>query len=318
MSSVEENETYNNCTCPVCGKQFHRKPYAIKRTKNLCCSRACSAELRKTTMSGENNHQYGLKGNKNASWKSDRKLSRYGYIQVRVLNHPFKDKAGFVFEHRLIAEKYLLTDENSVEIDGTRYLSPKYEVHHINFDRMDNRVENLVVLSHRDHKKVHNALNPNDVDEQGHYKKKTDIIRFKKTKDTAFAPTKGTSGAAAYDLYADIDEPITIQPFTTEVLQTNIAFDFPKDYYGTVYARSGLSTKHGIRPATCVSVIDNDYHGSVGVPLHNDSDTPYTVNRGDRVSQIIFHKASHFELVIVDHFDNETDRETSGFGSTGR
>lgn len=315
---MDANESFYNCTCPICGKKFHMKPFSLKRTKMPCCSKECSKKLRSKRMSGEGNHQYGLKGNKNATWESDRRISRYGYVQVRVLDHPFRDKADFVFEHRLVAEKHLLTDENSVVVDGKRYLSPKYDVHHINFDRKDNRVENLMVLTRSEHKKLHNALNPNDIDEKGHFKEKTDIIKYKKTKETAFVPTKATAGAAAFDLYADIDESITIQPFTTEVLQTNIAFDFPKGYYATVYARSGLSTKHGIRPATCVSVIDNDYHGSVGIPLHNDSDTPYTVNRGDRVSQIIFQKACNVEIVVVDHFDNETEREEKGFGSTGR
>ena len=315
---MEHDETYYNCTCPICGKKFHLRPYSLKKAKTHYCSRECFRLAKMESMKGSGNHQYGLKGSKNASWKSDRKISNFGYVLIRQLDHPFKQDGDWVFEHRIIAEQYLLTDENSVEINGKRYLSPDYTVHHINFDRMDNRLENLVVMTKAEHQKFHNVLNPRPIEEFGRFLSNTEIIKFKKTTMTAIEPTKGSLGAAAFDLYADIEEPVVIEPYSTEVLETHIAFDFPKGYYGQIYARSGLSTKHGIRPATCVSIIDNDYHGSVGVPLHNDSDTPYTVMPGDRVSQIIFDKAVDVELVLVDSFDNVTERETKGYGSTGR
>lgn len=313
------DESFYNCECPVCGKRFHLKPYSVRRVKNPCCSRTCSSVLRKTTMAGEKNHQYGLKGSKNASWKCDKKMSRYGYIQIRALDHPFHDKAGFVFEHRLVAEKCLLNDENSVVIDGKKYLRRDYDVHHINFDRTDNRPENLMVLTRRDHQKLHLALNPSNHDPlTGQFIKDTRIIKYKKTSPTAIEPTRGTDGAAAFDLYADIDEPVIVEPYSTVTLHTNIAFDMPKGYFGAIYARSGLSTKHGIRPATCVSVIDSDYHGEVGVPLHNDLETPYTVMPHDRVSQIIFSKVPDVKMEEVSEFDNTTVRNEGGFGSTGR
>ena len=111
-------------------------------------------------MKGEGNHQFGLKGSKNASWKSDKKITTYGYIQTRNLNHPFKDKQDFVLEHRLIAEKYLLNDENSIEINGKRYLSPKYCVHHIDENKQNNNVNNLKVMKKEVHSSFH-ATNRN-------------------------------------------------------------------------------------------------------------------------------------------------------------
>jgi len=75
-----------------------------------------------------------------------------------MLDHPFKNSDGFVFEHRLIAEEHLLDSENSIEINGKRYLSPKYVAHHINFNRLDNSVENLKVMKKEDHIRFHNSL----------------------------------------------------------------------------------------------------------------------------------------------------------------
>lgn len=144
-----------NCTCEICGKKFHRKQSHIDKYKHMYCSKECHIEAKKKYMLGKNNHQYGLRGDKNASWKSDEKISYYGYRLVRCLDHPFVNSDGFVFEHRLVAEKYLLNDENSVEINGKRYLSPEYVVHHKDFNRLNNDVENLEVMLSKDHMIFH-------------------------------------------------------------------------------------------------------------------------------------------------------------------
>lgn len=145
-----------NCECPVCGAKFHAKKCRLKRTKyKPCCSLACSKKYRSTYTNGEKNHQFGLKGNKNASWKRDRKITRYGYIAVRALNHPFRDSDDFVFEHRLIAEKYLLDDTNSVIVNGKRYLNPNLVVHHIDFNKQNNEVSNLRIMEKSDHSRLH-------------------------------------------------------------------------------------------------------------------------------------------------------------------
>ena len=85
---------------------------------------------------------------------------------IVVPGHPYgTGRTNYVFEHRLIAEKYLLTDENSVVIDGKRYLSPKYHVHHKNQNRLDNRLENLQVMTKGEHMALHAKENPRERDE---------------------------------------------------------------------------------------------------------------------------------------------------------
>lgn len=307
-----------NCVCPICGTKFHKKPSAIKKCKNSYCSKECHRIAKMDYMSGDKNHQYGLKGEKNASWGGQiRKMTTYGYISVYVPEHPFADKDGRVLEHRLEAEKHLLDNENSVEINGKRYLSPYYVVHHKNFDRTDNRVLNLQVMTKSEHQIYHARLNPSiERDELGRFAKDNLPIRIKKVTESAILPTKGSEWAAGYDLYVDSDKKVVIPPHKTEMLQTNIAFEIPKGYYGAVYARSGISTKRGIRPATCVSVIDSDYRGSVGVPLHNDTDEERTIEPHERVAQIVIMEAPHVELVLVDELST-TERGVGGFGSSG-
>lgn len=151
-----------NCTCPVCIKKFHLKPSHI--TGNNCCSKECKAKLDSIKMTGEGNHQYGIKGKNNSSWKSDVRISTYGYRMIRVLDHPFRNSSDFVFEHRLVAEQYLLTDETSIEINGKRYLKPELEVHHIDQNKLNNDPSNLLILTKSEHIALHNKLSPTKKD----------------------------------------------------------------------------------------------------------------------------------------------------------
>lgn len=153
-----KSHSENNCICDVCGKRFHRKKSQIDKSEKHYCSRKCQAFANSKRMMGENNCQYGLKGSKNSSWKSDERISSYGYKMIRCLEHPFANSDGFVFEHRLVAEKFLLNDKNSIEIDNMLYLSPEFHVHHIDFDRLNNNKENLYVIRKGLHIKFHNSL----------------------------------------------------------------------------------------------------------------------------------------------------------------
>ena len=143
-----------NCICEQCGKVFYKK-LGAKKSKHNFCSKDCHYEFKKESFKGENNHQYGLKGSKNASWKSDEKITYYGYKKIRVLDHPFKDCDGFVFEHRLVAEEFLLTDENSIEIDGKKYLRRELVVHHIDENKLNNNPSNLKIMSAEEHMSYH-------------------------------------------------------------------------------------------------------------------------------------------------------------------
>lgn len=149
------NRPENIIKCEVCGKEFYRKKSYKDKTKHPTCSYECFYKLRETTFLGNKNHQYGLKGNSNSSWKSDTKITNYGYVKIRVLNHPFADCDGFVFEHRLIAEEYLLTEDNSIEINDKKYLKKEYVVHHKDHNRLNNNLNNLEVILLSEHTSLH-------------------------------------------------------------------------------------------------------------------------------------------------------------------
>lgn len=145
-----------NAICGYCGKKFHLKESYLKKLKHQpCCSRDCLAKYRKIIYQGNNNPNFGNKGEKNPNWKSDRKITNYGYVKIRIEDHPFKDCDGFVFEHRLIAEKYLLTKDNSIIINGKKYLKKEYIVHHIDGNRTNNEVSNLKIMTLGEHTSFH-------------------------------------------------------------------------------------------------------------------------------------------------------------------
>lgn len=318
MKEIVRPPGWYNMECPICHKRFHLKPCAIKKAKRHFCSRKCFYVAKVDDMKGENNHQYGLRGRDNPTWKSDKKISRYGYWMVRRLDHPFTGYQGWMFEHRLVAEKYLLTDENSVEIDGKRYLSREYDVHHKNFNRLDNRIENLLVLTKKEHERLHASLNKNtNRNEKGQFMKDNIVVKVKRTNEAACLPERKSVGAAGYDLCACISKPISIFPHQTINIPSGLAFQIPEGYFGAIYARSGIATRLGLRPATCVSVIDSDYRGEVGLPLHNDTELFQDIEPNERIAQIIFQKYGEARISVVDELDS-TERGSNGFGSTGR
>ena len=142
----------NYIPCVICGQIIYVKP----RNQNgeNCCSLKCMGELRKSWV-GEKNPNYGNRGSNNPIWKSDKRISSYGYVLVRKPDHPFCNCDGFVFEHRLVAEQYLLDDFNSIEIGGKRYLRKEYDVHHKDKNRKNNDPSNLEVLTKSQHIILH-------------------------------------------------------------------------------------------------------------------------------------------------------------------
>ena len=142
-------------------------------------------------------------------------------------------------------------------------------------------------------------------------------INIRKVNKNAIIPTKGSKGAAAYDLYACLDEEyIDIGPESSAFISAGIALAIPEGYWGGIYARSGLACKQGLRPANCVGVVDADYRGEVIVCLYNDSHEAKTIYNGDRIAQLIIAPCMDCEFTEVDDLD-KTDREAGGFGSTG-
>lgn len=133
---------------------------------------------------------------------------------------------------------------------------------------------------------------------------------------TAKIPTRGSDRAAGFDLYADNERVVALQPGETVLIPTGIKIAIPEGCFGGIYARSGLALKRGLRPANCVGVIDSDYRGVVGVPLYNDSNEEQIIYPGDRIAQLIIQKYTNENFDVVDNLD-ETERGSGGFGSTG-
>ena len=94
-------------------------------------------------------------------------------------------------------------------------------------------------------------------------------VNIKKLNEKAIVPTYGSEFAAGADLYACLDEEVTVAPHATILIPTGIAMELPLGYAGLIYARSGLATKKGLAPANKVGVVDCDYRGEVKVALHN-------------------------------------------------
>lgn len=141
-------------------------------------------------------------------------------------------------------------------------------------------------------------------------------VNIKKLTATATIPTRGSKFAAGYDLYADLNESITIKPHTTEKIGTGIAVELPVQYFGAIFARSGLATKKGLRPANCVGVCDSDYRGEYIVPIHNDSDEDKIIEPGERIAQLIVMPFAEVSFREVKEL-TDTERGDGGFGSSG-
>lgn len=143
-------------------------------------------------------------------------------------------------------------------------------------------------------------------------------INVKRLKANATLPTRGSKHAAGYDLYACLDKELTIQPQETVKVPTGLAFEIPEGQFAAIYARSGLATKQGLRPANAVGVCDSDYRGEYIVALHNDSTQPQTIQPSERIAQLIIQAyQSVDEFVEVDELES-TERGSGGFGSTGK
>lgn len=144
-------------------------------------------------------------------------------------------------------------------------------------------------------------------------------VKIQKLRSGAVTPRRGSADAAGYDLYAcpADGQSVTIAPHTTAMIGTGLALAIPAGYFGGVFARSGLASRQGLRPANCVGVIDADYRGECTVALHNDTDAPRTVAPGDRIAQLVVLPFLAAEFSDADALD-ETDRGAGGFGSTGR
>ena len=142
-------------------------------------------------------------------------------------------------------------------------------------------------------------------------------IRVKILRQGAKLPTYGSAEAAGADLYACIEQPVTIEPGATSFIPTGIALEVPVHCAGLVYARSGMACKRNLAPANKVGVIDSDYRGEIIVALHNHGSEVRTVSHGERIAQMIITPVLTPGYEIADSLD-ETLRGEGRFGSTGK
>ncbi len=142
-------------------------------------------------------------------------------------------------------------------------------------------------------------------------------IKVKKLSDTAVLPTRGSASAAGYDLHADIPGPQEISPGETRMIPVGLSMEIPEGYFGAIFARSGLASKEGLRPANCVGVVDPDYRGPFMIALHNDSGTARRVEPGERIAQLVIIPFLNVEFTETDTL-GATERGEGGFGSTGK
>lgn len=153
-------------------------------------------------------------------------------------------------------------------------------------------------------------------------------VKVKKLYDDAELPFRADSGSAGLDLkahnvdkknvFVDVNgnEFIAINPHQTVKIGTGLAFELPSGTYGAIFARSGLSTKKGLRPSNAVGICDNSYTGEYIVALHNDTEHLQLINFGDRIAQLIIMEYPSIELVEVEEL-TETERGDGAFGHSG-
>lgn len=142
-------------------------------------------------------------------------------------------------------------------------------------------------------------------------------IKIKKLKDYAKIPARGSEYAAGYDLYACVDRQVKIKSGEVAKIGTGVAMELPVGYFGAIFARSGLATKQGLRPANAVGVCDCDYRGEYIVALYNDSAQTQVIHNGDKIAQLVLLPYEDINFVECEEL-SDTVRGSGGFGSTGK
>lgn len=129
-------------------------------------------------------------------------------------------------------------------------------------------------------------------------------------------PAYATDAAAGMDVRADIAEPITLEPLDRVLVPTGLRVELPAGYEMQVRPRSGLALRHGLSLVNTPGTIDADYRGEIGIIVINLSRTPYTLNPGERIAQLVVARVEHVEWLPVEVID-DSERGEGGFGHTG-
>ncbi len=142
-------------------------------------------------------------------------------------------------------------------------------------------------------------------------------VKVKKLDDKAKLPEYGSDFAAGADLYAMLDEALTIEAGQTAFIHTGLAMEMPMGCMGLIYARSGMACKRDLAPANKVGVIDSDYRGEIIVAMHNHGAQPQMIEPGERIAQLVIAPYIAVKFEEAEEL-KETERGCGGFGSTGK
>jgi len=129
-------------------------------------------------------------------------------------------------------------------------------------------------------------------------------------------PAYKTAGSAGMDVCANLETPLQIKPMERLLVPTGLFIELPDSYEAQMRPRSGLSLKRGLSLPNSPATIDSDYRGELKVIIINLSNKIQIINNGDRIAQMVIAKYEQVELLKVDKL-SESERGTSGFGSTG-
>ncbi|KNZ69323.1 deoxyuridine 5'-triphosphate nucleotidohydrolase Dut [Thermincola ferriacetica] len=130
-------------------------------------------------------------------------------------------------------------------------------------------------------------------------------------------PRYMTEGSAGMDLYAAVEETLVLEPGEIRLIPTGIAIELPPGYEAQIRPRSGLALKYGISFVNTPGTIDADYRGEIGLIMINFGNRPFTINRGDRVAQMVINEIVKAHITEAEVL-TETERNAGGFGHTGK
>jgi dUTP pyrophosphatase len=130
-------------------------------------------------------------------------------------------------------------------------------------------------------------------------------------------PRYMSDGAAGMDLFAAVDEDLTVQPQEAVLVPTGLAVAIPEGFEGQIRARSGLAVAHGLAVINAPGTIDSDYRGEIKVALINLGKKPFSIHRGDRIAQMIINRVYRVQWDLKESLA-ATERNEGGFGHTGR
>jgi len=129
-------------------------------------------------------------------------------------------------------------------------------------------------------------------------------------------PKYQTEHSAGLDLAAAVTEPVILTPMSSALIPTGMMIELPVGYEAQIRPRSGLALKHNIIIPNSPGTIDADYRGEIKVILMNLGKNDFTINRGDRIAQMVIAKVERAEFTLNDSLA-ESKRGAGGFGHTG-